>query len=272
MKQQKMRDEELTGNRDVETSGSGSEALAVRDSNEQAGALVVPELVLAGAGYQVVINMSQDTVTKLKNGKFFLYGFKAVQSQEGGGYPLVWFKSQTIGLQTVVAWQTEYQVYTSLQEIIPNGTITASNPYPADLGETLYVESETGAGAVLQGGPSTSISIQNQTETEFTCGISEVGPEGTKPMCAFPLYGTNLNVITPIEKVLLTFSSSPVNTGQVIQQAFSTSLKIDLTGAPANTRTVKYDINKGWEWGGATWAKKFEAGWDIVPVLIESAA
>lgn len=91
-------------------------------------------------------------------------------------------------------------------------------------------------------------------------------------MCAFPLYGTNLNVITPIEKVLLTFSSEPANTGQVIQQAFSTSLKIDLTGAPANTRTVNYDINKGWEWGGETWAKKYQAGWDLVPVLIESAA
>lgn len=274
MRQQKMPDEERTGNMEAEMSGSNSsEALTVRESGQQVvAALEVPELMLAGTGYQVIIKMSQETVTKLKNGKYFLYGFKAVQSKAGGGYPLIWFKSQTFGLQTLVAWQVDYQVYTSLEEIIPNGTITASNPYPADLGNILKVETGTGTGTVIQGGPESSISIKNLTKTEFTCGISEVGPEGAKPMCAFPLYGTNLNVITPIEKVLLTFSSEPQNTGQVIQQAFSTSLKVNLTGAPSKTRTVSYHINEGWSWGGEPWAKTYEAGWDLVPVLIEPAA
>jgi hypothetical protein len=275
MKQQKMREEERTGNRDAELSGSSgsSQALAVRSSDEQMQAATEVEAVaLAATGYKVIITMTEDTVKKLKNGGFFLYGFKAVQSEAGGGYPLVWFKSQTFGLQTIVAWQVQYQAYTSLEEIVTGGTITASNPYDADLGDILYVETQNGMGSIIQGGPTSSISIKNQTQTEFTCGISEVGPEGSKPMCAFPLYGMHANTITPIEKVVLTFASEPVNTGQVIQQAFSTSLKIDLTGAPGNSRTVEYAINTGWKWGGSPWAKQIEAGWDLVPVLIESGA
>jgi hypothetical protein len=273
MKQQKMRDEERTGNRAMElSSSSSSEALSIPGSEEQVEAVTeVQATAVAGTDYSVTIVMSQETVLKLKAGKFFLYGFKAVKSDSGGGYPLVWFKSQTFALQTVVGWQVQYQVYTSLDHIIPGGQIIASSSYPADLGDVLYVDSENGTGSIIQDGPPSSIALKNQTKTEFSCGISEVGPSGPKPMCAFPLYGKGAVAITPIEKVVLTFAAGPLDTGVVIAQAFSTSIGINLTGAPGNSRSVNYHINEGWEWGNKPWAKEYEAGWDLVPVLIESA-
>ncbi|MEA2130725.1 MAG: hypothetical protein QOJ85_3616, partial [Solirubrobacteraceae bacterium] len=213
---------------------------------------------LEATEYSVDITMDQKTLDALNDGNFVLYGFKAVKTSAVGA-PLVWFQTTQFGLATHVAWTEQYQAYTSLSQIIPNGRIVATNSYEIDLDETLDVTSPKGSGSVdtLHGTP-LAISINNETDTPFTCGISQSNPQGgVTPMCAFPLYGGNLDVIAPIEQVLLMFSSMPVNTGTVIEQAYSRGIIIDLTGD--NARDVSYDINTGWHWDGGPWASQVKA-------------
>ena len=222
------------------------------------------------ADYQIDISMSGDTVNALLDQGYNLYAFKAVDTSNRGGAPLVWFKTQNFATDTQIDWQVDYEAYTSLTKIIPKGKITASNHYPIDLGQTLVVMGTTGTGEVEGKGTEGAISILNQTSTPMTCGISQMVSGSAAPMCAFPLNGNMLDVIAPIEKVLLMFATNTVDTGTVIFQSFSQGVLIDLTAV--NNRTVTYDINTGWSWGTGTWAKKIAPGTDMVPFLIESSA
>ncbi|MDJ0593389.1 MAG: hypothetical protein QNJ72_25950 [Pleurocapsa sp. MO_226.B13] len=225
----------------------------------------------AATDFSVTITMNQTTVDDLNHNKFILYAFKAVQTTAQGA-PVVWFQTTNYALNTVISWSEEYQAYTSKSQIIPNGQIVASNSYPISLDQTLEVTSSTGTGNVdASSGTPGAISIHNQTTTQFTCGISQQQMTGnTTPLCAFPLFGGNLNVIAPIEKVLLMFSTQPVNTGTVIFQAYSPAVLIDLTGV--TSRQVSYEINQGWSADGAPWATNLPATTNLVPFLIESAS
>lgn len=217
--------------------------------------------------YQVNIGLTESTVAALQQGKYQLYAFKAVQSSQGGGAPLVWFKSNNFSLTVSIDWLTQYQAYVSSQAIIPNGTITASNSVEIDLGQTWQVN-ETGSGPVVGGGTDRAISILNEATRQWTTGISEVVAGKSSTLCAFPLYGKQLDVIAPITKVLLMFATDQVNTGTVIFKAFSASLMVDLTAD--NVRNVGFDINTGWSWGGYSWGTEYPANADLVPLLIES--
>ena len=220
-----------------------------------------------GTEYTVTISLDETTINDLVNGNFWLYGFKAVQTSQGGGAPLVWFATQDFMAQTVVDWEEDYQAFTSLSQIISGGKIVASSPYSIKLDETLSVAAN-GVGTVVDGGTPLAISISNTTNTQFTCGISELQNGTPMPLCAFPLYGNSLDVIAPIEKVLLMFSTRPFNTGTVIEQAYSQGILIDLTGD--NQRSVSYDINNGWDWGGFSWGQAVAADAKLVPLLIEA--
>lgn len=224
----------------------------------------------AATNYQIIIDMSDETVAKLDSGGYFLYAFKAVAAGQEGGAPTVWFKTETYSLTTTVDWNKQYQAYTSQNEIVANGQIVASASYDIDLHQTLQVVTDRGTGQVVQGGQALAIAIDNQTSTEMTCGISELVGSKANPMCAFPLYGNQMDVIAPIEKVLLMFATDSVNTGTVIERALSVSLLVDLTAD--NQRSVEYDINQGWAWGGGAWATEYAPETALTPLLIETAA
>jgi hypothetical protein len=220
--------------------------------------------------YSVAIKMSQETVDKLSENNFILYGFKAVKTTAKGS-PLVWFKYAQFGLTTKISWSQEYEAYTSTSKIIPNGEITASNSYDISLKNTLNVTTPNGTGTVdTTTGTPGAIAISNKTTTQFTCGISQKQPDrNNTPMCAFPLFGGMLDVIAPIEQVLLMFSTVPVNTGTVIEQSYSPGIFIDLTGEPS--RSVNFDINQGWTWDKSPWAKSIPAESNLVPLMIQSS-
>ncbi len=220
-----------------------------------------------GTEYTVTISLDETTITDLVNGNFKLYGFKAVQTSQGGGAPLIWFSTQDFMAETVVDWEEQYQAFTSLSQIISGGKIVASSPYDIKLDQTLNV-APNGVGTVVDGGTASAISINNTTNTQFTCGISELQNGAPMPLCAFPLFGNSLDVIAPIEKVLFMFSTRPFNTGTVIEQAYSQGILIDLTGD--NQRSVSYDINNGWDWGGFSWGQTVAADSKLVPLLIEA--
>lgn len=220
------------------------------------------------ANYSVSIDMEQDTVYQLMANGYNLYAFNAVQAA-GGGQPTVWFKTTDFSLSTAVSWVELYQAYTSRSQIIPNGQIMVGAAYDIDLGQTLNVQSSTGTGSVDTGsGVPGAIAIDNQTTTQLTCGISQQLSDGTfAPLCAFPLFGNNVNAIAPLATVFLMFSTIPVNTGTVVFQAYSQGILIDLTGV--STRTVSFDINGGWSWlGSAPWARVFPPNTNMAPMLI----
>ncbi len=225
------------------------------------------------ANYQVTITMSADTVTKLFNGHYNLYGFKAIQSTQGGGLPLVWFGTDSFAQNIMISWQAQYQAYTSNSEIIPNGQVLVAFSADINLGQILNVAAN-GVGTVVGGGSATAISIKNTTATPFTCGISEFAGSAN-PICALPLYGNNMDDFTPLEKILLMFSTNLMNPGTAIEYiydgnslaAYSPGIFIDLTNDPQ--RTVSYDINEGWSWDGNAWAQQVPSDSNLVPFLIE---
>src|SRR5260370_993515 len=105
-------------------------------------------------------------------------------------------------------------------------------------------------------------------------GNAAGGGSGAAPFCAFPLYGNSLQVVVPLGKILLMFSSQPVAPGTVIDdfyapavRSFSSGVLIDL--AAENQPSLGYDINAGWSWGGFSWAQEVPAGTGLVPLLIE---
>jgi hypothetical protein len=228
--------------------------------------------------YATNITLAQDTVDKLTDGNFSLYGFKAVKATSKGS-PLVWFATKTFSLTTALQWEEKYNAYTSRTEIKPNTRITASASYAADLKQTLNVTSPSGTGSIdTLNGVDGAIAINNETSTPFSCGLSQTDPNGNVSlMCAFDLYGNTMDVIAPIETILLLFATAQLNTGTVIEKAFTSGLIIDLTGAPAvggvPTRNVSFDINNGWSWpDNAAWGKQVPPKADLVPLLIQNSA
>jgi hypothetical protein len=227
---------------------------------------------LGATQYEVDITMTKATIDALHGGNYRLYGFKAVQTNQGGGAPVVWFQlpSPRYSTSTAIVWNVQYQAYTSEDTIVSGGKVTATFAADIDLGQTLDVEAD-GTGPVTDGGPAQAISILNTSGEEFTCGTSQQLADGSySPMCAFPLYGHQLDAIAPIEKILLMFSTEPANTGTVVEQAYTNSILIDLTSA--NLREVYFDINQGWSWGGYNWASSYLPNENLVPLLIESPA
>ncbi|MEU1630271.1 hypothetical protein ABZ746_34230 [Streptomyces sp. NPDC020096] len=218
--------------------------------------------------YTVTINLDDDTVNALTDNGYHLCGFKAVQSQAAAGKPLVWFTTEKFQNRIDIRWQVNYTAYISTTTDPDNNTqIVASSQTAIALGQTWELP-----GSKIVGDPG-MIGIHNTTQTPYTCGLAQAGDASTAPalICAFPLYGGGLDAIIPIEKVLLTFATKPVNTGTVFEQSFTPSILIDLTAASANTRTVSYDMNKNWSWGDnslATWGQQLPAKTDLTDLLI----
>lgn len=223
--------------------------------------------------YTVNITMDQNTVNQLYNNGYSLYAFKAVGSSNPSAQPTVWVQTKVFSLNTTVTWQEQYGAYTSLQTTLADKTqIVASASYPINLNNTLQVTSPTGTGSVVTTGIASAIEIQNMTDTQFTCGISQTSSSGQNILCAIPLFGNNIDVIQPIEQVLLTFATQAVNTGTVIYQAFAPALLIDMTGAPSGTRTVSYDINTNWKANTQSWAASYPASTQLAPLLIKTGS
>ncbi len=221
------------------------------------------------ANYTVNISLDGPTLDKLDQQGYSLYGFKAVQSTIGGGAPTVWFKTTNFAPSVSVQWEETYQAYVSHSEISQDTTIVASGDTPIDLGQQWEVD-DKGKGSVLNKGPSTAISILNTKTKPWTTGISQKGADGKfTSLCAFPLNGMGLDVIAPIQRVLLMFATNQVNTGTVIFQAFTAAIVIDLTAQ--NTRNVAFDINTAWAWGNFGWAQQLTASTNIVPYVIETS-
>jgi len=220
-----------------------------------------------GSNYEIDISMSQATMDTLKKQGFALFAFKAVKTKISSGAPVAWFRNTKFLPSTSIRWEENYQAYISDSAMIPQGEIDATNSFEAELGQTANV-TETGVLSVDRSGTPGAISILNQGKTSWIAGISQTANGVNAPMCAIPLNGKMMDVIVPIEKVLVTFTSSTINTGTVFYQSYSTGMLIDLTGI--TKRSVSFDIDNGWSNGGQSWGREITPNQDLVPLLIEN--
>lgn len=217
--------------------------------------------------YEIDIQMSPATLQALMDEGFSLLAFKAVQASVNGAAPLVWFQTNDLLMTTSVIWQEQYQAYISTSQIISNGTIQAVSTADVSLGQTAQITA-SGVMTTTDGGTASAISILNDTRQPWTCGVSQVVDNQSNPVCAVPLYGNMLNIIAPVEQVLLMFASMPVNTGTVVYKAYAPGVLIDLTSAAQ--RTVQFDVDTGWNWGGGAWAQSVFPNAELVPLLIRN--
>ncbi|WP_411703861.1 hypothetical protein [Edaphovirga cremea] len=216
--------------------------------------------------YEIDITMSPDSVQKLKQQGCSLLAFKAVKTQVSNGAPTVWVSASNFLTSTSLSWEASYSAYISAQTIKNQVTINTNTNVSADLGYNVLVD-QYGNLSTNTNGAQGTISIINQAATPYTTGVSQYSDNGgMQPLCALPLNGNFMDQVTPIEKVLLVFSTGIINTGTVLYSISSAGMLIDLTGV--NNRGVAFDINTGWDAQGAAWAKQIAPNVALSPLLI----
>lgn len=217
--------------------------------------------------YQIAIQMSQQTLQQLLQGGFTLCGLHAAGLSGGGAVPTVWFGTSSFSLTTVVSWTEDYQAYTSHSQLVPGAQIAMNASFAIDRGMQLTITDPSGFGQVQPGGPPNAISILNRTSAAFTCGLALSAPEGgSAPIVGLPLWGNMMNVIAPVTKVFLVFSTTPANPGTVMTRSPGPGALVDLTGSPS--QTVSFDINSGWQ--SAPGVQAFPPNQDLAPILLQS--
>ncbi len=219
--------------------------------------------------HQIQISMTPSTVVALRSGGFQLCVCKGVQTTISEGSPVVWYATAALQFNLIVTWTADYRAYTSSGEIVPGGPVVPGSGYDLGLGQTLTVNRGDGSAAVGTGGVPGGITILNQTATPLICGLSQSVMDVSAPVCALPLYGHAIDVIMPVEKVLLMFTSTPVKAGTTIEESFAPGVLVDLRST--YSRSVAFDVNQGWSWGGGPWAMPVSPGTALAPLLVGSS-
>lgn len=233
---------------------------------------------------KVQLTLDQDSVTALTDGGFSLYALMAVKSSDRAGRPLLWQRWTQLAPNMTVGWTNTLDAYTSTSPIQAWEQIAVGCSVGIQVGQTFEVEKAGGCGPVMSQGSKGAVTILNCLSVQYTCGICrESSASESAPVCAFPVYPGFAEVITPLEKVLLTFSTSRLQPGTVIEDSLSQVLSIhaprmasllatspgvliDCTGA--DERDLRFSVAGGWDWGGAAWGHSVSAVADVVPLLI----
>lgn len=236
---------------------------------------------MADTTFSVTITMSTDTATKLAASASMLYAFKAVRCSDRSGLPLVWSVTSRLAPSMVVSWTAPYDGFTSTSDVVAGSVIPLSFQTSLPVGSTLTINNSIGTGVVTQNGTANACSIQNGTTTQFSCGLAQkLAGAGATGICAFPLYGNNLVTITPLDQVLLMFSTltlamntavtslvAPPTDSLMVLAVTTGGVLVDLAGV--TQRSLTYDINLGWGWGSAPWGKGVPASANLATVLIQ---
>jgi len=220
---------------------------------------------------QVTIQCSSPTVAALASNGSALVALSAVQAGNDG-VPLVWFSTKQYSNSTQLTWISTYSAYASL-----NGAITVS---PIQLGQRFEVAAGP-VGTVENNGIAGAILLHNQTKTQYSCGIWQSAPGGkANPVCSFPFYGENVQLIVPLAQIVLLFTSLPIVVGEPLPRELEISLvsriatgttgpilSLDLSGQPVVD--VQYDVNLGWSWSSVVSGATVIDASEIVPTLIQ---
>jgi hypothetical protein len=179
----------------------------------------------------------------------------------------VWLRLPVVANDIVIECGTQLQAYTSTDVNTPETPIHVSFATDIAIGQILTVNSKQGTGEVKADGEPQLVSILNQTGAAFATGISS-GHNFSKDivrMCTMPLFGSDLKVLLPTVKAFLMVSGATVEVGTVLTHSSGPGVIVELS--EDHERTLSYDIDAGWSWGGGAWASSVPPTTDLVPIL-----
>lgn len=216
---------------------------------------------------QIDIQMPPQTVQVLSAGGYALYAFKAMQTNLVGPVPLVWYATRAFSTTTTVAWEETYQVFISHTPLDPGQVVSPAATLDVRLGLSVSI-SQSGQLEISGGGDSGGLDIFNYAIQPWDVGVSQAVGGALGPMFALPVYSEQMQVVTPIGRVLLVLAETALEPGEVVIQAPGPGVFIDFT-AGEDQQTVEFDVNQGWSWGGGAWAQAVTPGADIQTLLVQ---
>ncbi len=218
--------------------------------------------------HEIKLNIPAPTHRLLTRDGFALCGFRAVRTRVAGGIPALWFHTTGYGTSMAINWTDRRFAFTAPPA--PPGTPFEPKTLTAvQLGE--MVDVEDGTASILRGGPKHAVSIANATAQAVTCGLAQwQSVTGTvTPFCAFPLAPHTIDIIAPLEQVLLMFVTQPSGSPTAIAKAYSPGLLVEVGGG--RPVSLRYDVGAGWSVEGAAYSTVVPPDIDLAALLIDTA-
>jgi hypothetical protein len=228
----------------------------------------IPVMNMADAVTATIV-MSQQTVQSLKASGYTLDAFQVVETNDDGTMPTVWLSTAQYALNTTLTWSARVKAYTSATAIAVERTIVVGFSADVAPGQMLTIDNTAGTGSVTTDGIPGAVCVLNTTGQGFTVGVTASGtvqgmPQSA-PLCAATLHGSDLKLIELTTRVLFVVSGSTAIPGTVVARSLGPGVMVDFAGA--NERPLTFDVDKGWSWGGATWASSVPPGADLKSIL-----
>lgn len=219
---------------------------------------------------KVVVFVDPTTLAALKDLGYALYALKGFQTSNAQGKALVWGETTAFADTTTFVSTAEYQAYvTTSAEAGGGSVVTLGATADVSLGDIATFSVANGL-TVTPGGYPAGVTIVNSTTTPYTAGLSARSMDAGgdfSPVASVPLYGLSEDIVAPVDKFLVTFSTAGAHVGAPFPHSVTQSLLIDMTGQ--TLLEGAFDINTGWSFGDAAWGKTIPAGADLFAVLVE---
>ena len=201
-------------------------------------------LSVAAATKAVTVEVTESALHQLKQNQYSLCFAKKV----GDTFNVVWSSSNEYLTTNQFSWQPQYQLFGTNTF---NTTITVkatTNIVAIGLGETSVLDADGFLESPKTGGPSTSITMDNQYGSIHP-GVNQLSTGINGKQVSSAIYVaenavlSGSAILTPKESVLVWFEQN-IETGTMFSDARSRSCEVDMTFA--DTKTIQFD--------GAKWS------------------
>jgi hypothetical protein len=200
--------------------------------------------------YGITVTLDSYTLGKLQAGNYSLQVFKGAKGNQSTALPTLWFSVSQFSSTVALNWTEQYGAYVDNQTVADGVVVDISSEKAMNLGDLMTLLSDGDTNVTTTGGRDGAITVFSQQTTEWLCGMTQsMNGSAPTPICAFPLFGSQADLMEPYETVVLMFASAQVATGTVVEEAISSSITVTLSGS-APTITVAFDMNLGWNSGG----------------------
>ncbi len=223
--------------------------------------------------YQVIVNLDNETLQALSNGRFQMQAYKGVKTASAGGaLPTVWFTLDKFSSTLKVSWSESFGGYFSDTPVKQGVQVDISTQSAMSPGDVITLNQDGSSSVSTTGGIPDTYAFKSEKNETWTCGLlTAANSDAPTPICAFPQYGAVGNLIEPYQKVLLLFTQKQLDTGAVVQTAVSKSISIIMSPSETSIQ-VGFNINTGWDTGGNPQAKQNPANFEMAPDLIIPSA
>jgi len=218
---------------------------------------------------KVVVFVDPTTLAALNDLGYALYALKGFETTNAQGKALVWGETTSFSDTTTFVSTAEYQAFVTKEQVTAGGVLKSITFADVALGDIATFDG-SGTLKVTTGGYPAGVTIVNATTEPYTAGLSARSMDAGgnfSPVAGVPLYGLSEDVIAPVDKFLVTFSTAGVPVGAPFAHSMTQSLLIDMTGQ--TLLEGAFDINKGWTFEDAPWGETVPAGADLFAVLVK---